>query len=309
MRVGNVKVVMRQDEPNIFMGNRCNQDCLFCSEAPEDRTMSFEQIRAMIDSKPDTISFEGGEPTLAKHLPDCVRMAKRKGIRDIILCTNGVRLGNPDYVRELCEAGITLFNVNFPSHEERVFDLLTRTRGQIHHRVKAIQTLISIAGGRRVRLNCIVNQLNYLLLENYVNFVWKNFPDIFYIEFNLIKILGYVRKRTYLVPRLKICAPYLNKAMNRMESLGMAFISDGFPLCALEGHERMAIDVYKKIFGDPLYMGEKMNPPVCRKCSLLEICAGPRKDYIELYGDSELSPSNKSPGPIRDAVSTIGPKR
>lgn len=308
MRIGTVKVVMRQDEPNIFVGNRCNQDCLFCSEAPEDRTMNDEQIHAIIKSRPDTISFEGGEPTLAKHLPSYVRQAKDGGIRDIILCTNGIRLANPNYVKELCDAGITLFNINFPSHQEKIFDFLTQTKKQLHQRLKAIRTLIDVAGGKKARLNFIVNRLNFLLLEGYVHFVHKTFPEIFYIEFNLIKVLGYVRRRTYLVPRLADVAPRLNNAMQIARSLGLSFISDGFPLCVLNGYEHHAIDVYKKVFGDNLYMSEKKKSPVCRDCSLAELCAGPRKDYLELYGDGELNPSKKEPNSIKNIILSIGPK-
>lgn len=290
------------EPPNIFLGSRCNHDCLFCSEGLLDKTQSPEEIQTVISARPDTLSIEGGEPTLSKDLETWVRLARENGIRDVILCTNGVRFSDEEYVRRLCGAGVTLFNVNFPSHEEKIFNLLTRTSGQFPKRLAALRALIAVAGGRRVRFNFVVNRLNFMTIAPYVQFVRERFPAIFYIEFNLVKVLGYVERRTYLVPRLADVGPHLSRAMRLMERAKMKFIMDGFPLCLMDGYEDCAIDAYKRLAGDRLYMEEKIKTPRCGGCSLEELCAGPRKDYVALYGDGELSPSAKDPGPIREKV-------
>lgn len=290
------------EPPNIFLGSRCNHDCLFCSEGLVDKTQSPEEIRAVIERARDVLSIEGGEPTLSKDLEKWVRFAREKGVRDIILCTNGARFSDEAYVKRLCDAGITLFNVNFPAHEERLFNVLTRTSGQFLKRLAALRALVAAAGGKRVRFNLVVNRLNSLVIAQYVHFVREHFPEIFYIEFNLVKVFGYVERRPYLVPRLKDAVPYLTRAMSSMARAKMKFITDGFPLCHLEGYEDAAIDVYKRLFNDPLYMGEKTKTPRCAGCSLDGICAGPRKDYVALYGDGELRPSRKDPRPIINKV-------
>lgn len=290
------------EPPNIFLGSRCNHDCLFCSEGLVDKTQSPEEIQAVIAQAQDVLSIEGGEPTLSKDLEKWVLLARKKGVRDIILCTNGARFSDEAYVQRLCDAGITLFNVNLPAHEERLFNVLTRTSGQFSKRLAALRTLVAAAGGKRVRFNLVVNRLNCLVIPQYVHFVRERFPEIFYIEFNLVKVFGYVERRPYLVPRLSDAIPYLTRAMNSMTRAKMKFITDGFPLCHMEGHEDAAIDVYKRLFNDPLYMGEKTKTPKCAGCALGGICAGPRKDYVELYGDEELRPSRKDPQPIIDKI-------
>ena len=292
----------REVAPNIFLGSACNHDCLFCSEGLEDKTLSDEEIRAVIATKPDTLSIEGGEPTLDRRLPEWVRLARETGVRDIILCTNGVRLRDPDYVRELCEAGVTLFNVNFPAHLEKVFDVVTRRQGQFVGRLEAIRVLINQAGGGRVRLNCVVHRTNFAILEDYVRFVRHQFPEIFYIEFNLVKVLGYVKRRRYLVPRLDEMTPRLLAALALMDLLKMKYICDGFPLCRLPDHEHAAIDAYKLMTGDSLYMEEKEKSPRCVGCSLGKLCAGPRADYLRIHGDGELSASTRASAPIEARV-------
>lgn len=297
------------EPPNIFLGSRCNQDCLFCSGALVDKTQSPRAISAVIAATSDTLSIEGGEPTLCKDLEGWARAARHRGIRDVILCTNGARLTDAAYVRRLCAAGITLFNVNFPAHDEKLFDVMTRTSGQFPKRLAALRELIAAAGGRRVRLNMVVTCLNALVLPQYVRFVRARFPEIFYIEFNLVKVLGYVERRAYLVPRLADAAPRLRQALGLMARSKMKAITDGFPLCHLDGCEESAIDAYKLLFGDRLYMEEKSKSERCAGCSLGALCAGPRKDYLALYGDGELRASRKDPGPIAAKVLAMGARR
>jgi len=263
-----------------------------------DKTQPPEVLRDIIASCPDTLSIEGGEPTLCRDLDIWVRRAHRQGIRDIILCTNGARFCDEAYVRKLCDCGVTLFNVNFPAHEEKLFSILTRTSGQFQKRVAALRTLIAVAGGKRVRLNMVVNRLNFLVIPQYVRFVKERFPEVFYIEFNLVKVLGRVERRPYLVPRLQDAAPVLVRALRYMTRARMKFIIDGFPLCALDGYEHAAIDAAKRYFHDDLYLDEKAKTRKCAGCSLGGLCAGPRKDYVSLHGDLELAPSRKDPGPI-----------
>lgn len=297
-------------EPNVFLTDRCNQDCLFCSSVGEDRAQTPREISRCLAACEGSVSIEGGEPTLSKDLASVVRRSRKRGIRDIILCTNASALRGRRRVEELLAAGVTLFNINFPSHREKLFDLLTQTRGRFRGRVRVIRDLVRLAGGRRIRLTCVVNRLNFSTLPGYARFAHKNFPGTLYLEFNLVKVKGRVRERTYLVPRLKEVAPHLAETAAFMEERGARFIMDGFPLCAMRGFEHASIDVYKLTHGDELYLEEKGRTRRCAGCSLRRICAGPRRDYVALYGDAELKPSRKSPGRVisRQEAASSGPR-
>ncbi|MBP7864410.1 MAG: radical SAM protein [Acidobacteria bacterium] len=86
---------------------RCNLDCMFCYLP--DRTkpnLSCERIeRAIQDFDGDSIELSGGEPTLREDLLDLVRLVRKYGKR-LHLVTNGLRLADLDYVRQLKEAGL-----------------------------------------------------------------------------------------------------------------------------------------------------------------------------------------------------------
>lgn len=289
-------------EPIISITNKCNLKCIFCSSAGTNRNHPDSRIKATIDKFRDTISIEGGEPMLSPRLVNWVSYASRMGVRDIIICTNGVRCSNSAFVMQLINAGVTMFNVNLPAHNPRLFDCITRTKGGFKRNVESIKNLVAVAGGARVRITLVVHSMISRFLPGYVDFVIRQFPGIFYIEMNLAKVLGRVTRRKWLVPRLAGTAPYLKKAMSILKKANVKFITDGFPLCFSEGFELDAIDTYKMVHGIDMFMGEKTFTPACRNCTLKKICGGVRKDYLKIYGDKEISPSGRNPGPIIRAI-------
>ena len=290
---------IKKNEPIVCITNLCNQKCVFCSRGdfnPADTKIGIEK---KINFFKNSICIEGGEPMLSRKVYKWAAYAKKKKVKDIILVTNGFNLEKPHIVKKLLDAGITMFNVHFPSHNEKLFDILTQTKGNFPSRVAAVKNLINIAGPHKVRLTMVVNSVIYKYMEDYAKFIVDNFSDILYIEINMIKVLGYVEERRWLVPRLKVVKSRLLKAFKILEKANMKFLTDGFPLCYLNGFEHKSIDVFKMGHSrDTLYLDEKNLAPSCFKCSLKKLCSGLRTDYSELYGYSELKPSRKNSVPI-----------
>lgn len=283
-------------DPNIYLNTHCNIDCVFCSSVNENRLNSDDDIRRLILANKHTISFEGGEPTLSKDLPRWVRFAKDNGVRETVLCTNAAVFEKRERIEELVDAGLDVFNVNFPAHIDRLYDAITGTKGYFDRRVTAVKNLIEVAGGPKVRLHIVVNKFNYMILPDYARFVREEFPGIFFVEFNMIKVLGYVKQRHFLVPTLTEMEPHLLEAWKRLRRYGIRFMTDGFPLCYMPDFESDSIDAWKLARKDSRYINEKSQTPNCAGCSLAALCPGPRRDYVELHGDGELRPSRKDAG-------------
>ncbi len=236
---------------------------------------------------------------MAPDLLKWVRYAKTRGTRDIILVSNGFRLERPEFVRSLLDAGVTTFNVQLPAHNARLFDLVTQTRGCFRTRLAAVRNLIETAGRTRVRLTHVVNSVTYRFLPQYAAFLAERFPGILYVELNMVKVLGAVKGRTWLVPRLSDLAPKLLEAFEVLGRGGVQFLTDGFPLCAIPGYEYRSIDTFKLAHsGGRLYLNEKVSGPACSGCTLRRICPGLRSDYAGLYGTGELKASRRDPGPM-----------
>ena len=190
----------------VTLTRKCNQDCIFCSTKGKTniRTNSKCEIVKKISSNQERISFEGGDPTLCRDLVKWVKKAKKSKIREIILCTNGALLSDFQYANGLVEAGVNLFNINLPSHTKKLHKKLTKA-DLYDKTLKGIENLSSLNIKNIIRLTFIINSLNYKSMLNYVKFM-RNFPNIFYIEFNLIKVLGYVQDRKHLIPRISSVA-------------------------------------------------------------------------------------------------------
>lgn len=118
----------------VLIATDCNQNCIFCSGEQSKgirQAQSKQQIIQAIKAEKNTLSIEGGEPTLSEDLIEYVTIAKKTCKKDIILVTNGVRLVYKDYCRKLLDAGVTLFNINLPHSKEKKSDAITRSPAPI----------------------------------------------------------------------------------------------------------------------------------------------------------------------------------
>ena len=157
---------MKFETSVVLLNKKCTQRCIFCSRDHRMAEHTPGQIEQIMEQFSDSISFEGGEPTLFGGLLKWVRRAKAKKIKEIILLTNAARFSDIAYIRKLLEAGVTMFNVNLPAHDERIFDALTQTKGGFKRRVEAVKNLIRVAGRDKVRLTLVVNSVMYRYLRD-----------------------------------------------------------------------------------------------------------------------------------------------
>jgi uncharacterized radical SAM superfamily Fe-S cluster-containing enzyme len=103
--------------PVVPITSACNLDCPICytvnknddahmlSEESFARTL--EHLRSQHDEL-DIINFTGGEPTLHPLLPKFLKMAREAGIRRLTVSTNGLKLLQEEYVKELAAADVRI---------------------------------------------------------------------------------------------------------------------------------------------------------------------------------------------------------
>jgi uncharacterized radical SAM superfamily Fe-S cluster-containing enzyme len=131
----------------IEVTQRCNLRCPVCfaavGKAPTDPPL--ETIESMYSailqqSGPQTsIQLTGGEPTVRRELPEIVRMGRRMGFSAIEINTNGIVIGrDPEYIRQLKDAGISGVYLQFDGLTEPVYD---KIRGEhlLQDKLQAIE--------------------------------------------------------------------------------------------------------------------------------------------------------------------------
>jgi len=89
----------------------CDMACHTCfANAGPGYTLTLEQVEFMVDcflsaeGNPEVLQLSGGEPSLHPQLFDMIRLAHEKGIRHVVINTNGRRIArDPEWARRLGE--------------------------------------------------------------------------------------------------------------------------------------------------------------------------------------------------------------
>lgn len=100
----------------IEITGQCNLECNICfADAPSGEHLPLDQIKDMIDAyvsyetEPELLQLSGGEPTLHPDLIEIVSYAKRLGIQDVAVSTNGLRLLEKDFAEELAKTDPVIY--------------------------------------------------------------------------------------------------------------------------------------------------------------------------------------------------------
>jgi len=86
----------------IEVNTACNLDCPICfadsGHQPDGYSLTLDQVDFMLDrfvaaeGEPEVVQFSGGEPTIHPQILEFVALAQAKGVRLVMLNTNGIRL-------------------------------------------------------------------------------------------------------------------------------------------------------------------------------------------------------------------------
>jgi hypothetical protein len=95
----------------IEVNTGCNLNCPVCfADAGEGFTLTLGEVERMLDrlleleGEPEVVQFSGGEPTIHPQILDMVRAAKARGIPNVMINTNGIRIARDDrFLAELEE--------------------------------------------------------------------------------------------------------------------------------------------------------------------------------------------------------------
>lgn len=119
----------------VSVTDRCNLRCQYCMpEAdytwlPREDILHFEEIERLVDAFTtlgvERVRLTGGEPLLRKNLPSLVeRLARKPGIRDLAMTTNGVLLAAA--AADLARAGLHRVTVSLDTLQQERFVRLAR---------------------------------------------------------------------------------------------------------------------------------------------------------------------------------------
>ncbi|MDD3145134.1 MAG: radical SAM protein [Candidatus Gracilibacteria bacterium] len=271
------------------INNVCNQKCVFCSaeyRMQGNKPIPLKNIFKDILEKGDYIQISGGEPLLSPDLFKIlffIRKHKKKCF--IEFQTNGVFLLKNNNLDKLQKFNIDLYNVNYPCHIEEINDEIAGVKGSQTLRELAMKEIIN--RGLNLRINIIINKLNFIYLPEIVDYINENFAGLDRIQFSFTKAMGAADKNDEVVPLYEETEKFLINALEKCEKYNIKVDVDHIPMCFLGKYYEKHVDFNKMKMGENgVFLTEKNYVNRCNNCDKKNYCTGYRKDYLEIYTES-----------------------
>lgn len=299
---------------NFRLGLDCNHKCMFCTVADnKDATFSTEdakkRIYELIRQGINTINFTGGEPTIRDDLEELFKYATSKGIKKIELQTNGVRLSDNDFLKDLIKAGLKAVTISIHSHKKEIYNKITTSKDY----EKAIKGLYNLLrSGIPISISHVINRLNYKELIEFCKFV-ETFESRPVLYFSFMRPNGNTKFHKEIVATLTEIKPFIHMLFNYLSEHQFPFEIEGLPLCYMNGYIFHSSETYRltkqgvhkipQLYinqqGDSYEIHSKIHSELkvksekCRNCILDKLCVGIWKEYAEIHGVLELTPIKK----------------
>jgi len=115
----------------IEVTQNCNLRCPTCfTDSPSGESLSLKQVEDILDNfvkaegDPEVVQFSGGEPSTHPEILGMLQAAKDKGIRYVMLNSNGVRLARDlEFIQELSRIGVVVY-LQFDGFESSTFQTI-----------------------------------------------------------------------------------------------------------------------------------------------------------------------------------------
>lgn len=316
---------------HIPLGERCNNNCLFCMEddraarARVNGAMTAERVRWIIERHrgAEELCFTSGEPSLHPRLPEFVRWCREAGYRKVSLMTNGRRFGYPPYAAALVRAGLSRVYISIHGHHAALHDGLTRTPGSFEQTVAGLRVAAALRErGVELHSSTVVTRRNVSsLLEIYEMLVGLGVQQV---VFNALQVNGGTATHfERLVPRYQEIRAQFDRLLGDASDGGHeAFLVD-VPPCISEGiadrnrgfmeqrvhYEAEIADIsppgatacegsdgVRSITTQNLDDAFRGFGPDCVRCRYRSLCSGVYERYTQAHGWEEFRPITEDAG-------------
>lgn len=283
----------------------CNHFCGFCSNPTTPYVHTFDTMKVLVDDlkKRDYfgVILTGGEPSLHPELPRIARYAKDQGLH-VRMITNGWRLADEDFAREMAEAGLSLVHVSVYSVRPDVEEKLRGLPGTLEKAFAAVENAHKY--GIEVNINCVINRLNADHLDENIRHWIEHHPHIrHFVWNNLDPSMGRAEvNQDQYTPRLADFEVSLSRALRLLHASGRTFRVEKVPLCYMTEFAWASTETRKIVKGEERIVHfldakqtvrqtnwEHIYAEACESCTLRTICGG-LFDRGNAYDPAELYP-------------------
>lgn len=261
---------------SLLVTERCNSNCLMCSQPPKDRPDEegiFNIHRQLIPLIPRTcteLGITGGEPTLTGHIFfETLKLIKTHlPTTEIHVLTNGRSFAWHKMAEKLADLGNDrmMFGVPIYSDFYQSHDYVVQAKDAFYQTILGLHNLARY--NQRVEIRVVLHKLSIPRLTKLAKFIYKNLPFAEHIAFMGLEHIGYT---PYNMQKLWIDpSDYksdLEEAVNYLTQKRMNVSIYNSQLCLLPEnlweHARKSISDWKSAYA-----------PICKDCTKRENCGG-----------------------------------
>ena len=138
---------------DVFLNYACQAKCPFCFNPPLTPELIAwklpkERLAAeLLEGHKKGfrgVTFSGGEVTLLPELPLMLRLARKAGFSELGVISNGIRLAEESYARELAESGLTFCCLSVHAAGPELHDALLAVPGAFDKVLRALENLAAL---------------------------------------------------------------------------------------------------------------------------------------------------------------------
>jgi len=238
---------------DLNVGYSCNLRCRFCyyiqdiKNLKKGKYLSIQECKKLIqfyhNHNMKILEFTGGEPTIREDFFELVNYAcENMKFSDISLITNGVRLANKSYAKELVQLGVKDFLFSLHGSTANLHDYMTCVSGSYKLLIKAVENLQNL--GVKVRCNSVVtgNNLNDIYPRAEL-FRSLDIKTVNFIMFNPLEQANCQKEKNF-VPYSR-ASVYLKQVIDSMNDDFKKLTIRYMPLCLMTEYEEYVQNVHQ----------------------------------------------------------------
>ena len=199
--------------PDFCVWNKCNNNCLMCTNPPEfkDEESSFSYSKQDLISRieslkekglgMDNINLTGGEPTIHPDFLFLLRKIRRILPKNrIIIVSNGRMFSYPGFVRDCLLINNLSLEIALHGPNAGLHDRVTSAKGSFDQTVAGIDNILKYRNSsQELEIRIIITRLTCKYLSETINFIKKRFPGADRVVLIFMEMEGMVKKNFRLV--------------------------------------------------------------------------------------------------------------
>lgn len=275
---GVVNTIYRKNSHHNFLlfTERCNSNCLMCSQPPKDRDdtdyffYQYSKAIPLIPKDCREIGITGGEPTLlgSRFLSLLEQLKNELPDTELHCLTNGRSFAWENVARKVGALNNKRLMLAIPLYSDvaDIHDYVVQAKDAFNQTIKGIYNLARY--GQRIEIRIVLHKQTIPRLAKLAKFIYKNLPFVEHIAFMGLEHEGYT---AYNIEKLWIdpidYQDELAEAVTYLSDFGMNVSIYNAQLCTLPEslwrYARKSISDWKNIYFDE-----------CNRCEMLEQCGG-----------------------------------